>query len=236
MIIEQDFKPHPREFYGIRHVPIIVKPVPSHKRPGQCVAFIGKQLCFFELDGIQPPPGVPVEVMITRPLHAKKLYQSPPGSSYPSSPDDPQYVIDKCKLTAVLIQPVEPEKHILVAIDGFECSGSMCSTTAQGVITTGDGPWTPAQVWPHRRKDKVINSKAERIVEPTRLSLTPGRSGVICADNVNAGSTWKQPYQKLTPTNVYVERSIYEEKHGYCVRVAGLTRPEDCDYFDLFRK
>lgn len=233
---EELYTPHPRESYGIRHVPLIVRPVPSRHIPGQCVAFIGKQRCFFERDGLQPQPGVPIEVMITRPLNGKKLYQSPPGSSYPSSPEDPHYVIDRSRLTAVLIQPVETDKHILVAIDGFECSGTMCTTTAQGVITTGQAAWSPTQVWPLQRKDKVIRSRTEPVNDPKRMSLTPGRSGVIVAHNVNAGSTWKQPYQKLTPTNVYVERDIYEEKQGYCVRVAGLTRPEDCDYFHLFRK
>lgn len=235
-MIDQKYKPHPREFYGIEHKPIIVTPIPSNRKVGQSVAFIGKQLCFFEHDGPQPEVGVPIEVMITRPLYARKLYQSTPGSTHSSIESDPQYIIDRCKLTAVLIRPVDPIEHILVAIDGFECSGTMCTTKANGVITHGRSAWTSAEVWPTIRKDRVRRSKSESDGEPVRLSLTPGRSQVRVADNVNAGSTWKQPFDPLYPTNVYVEKSIFEEKSGWCVRVAGLTRPEDCDYYNLFRK
>lgn len=233
---EELYKPHPREFYGIKHVPIIITPIESNRRTGQAVAFIGKQLCFFENDAPQPEIGVPIEVMISRPLYGRKLYQSTPGSTHSSLESDPQYIIDRCKLTAVLIRPVDPIEHILVAIDGFECSGTMCTTTANGVFTDGRRPWTSSEVWPTIRKDRVRHSKSESDNEPVRLSLTPGRSQVRVANNVNAGSTWKQPFAPLSPTNVYIEKSIFEEKSGYCVRVAGLTRPEDCDYYNLFRK
>lgn len=230
---EELYKPHPREFYGIMHVPIIVTPVESNRRSGQAVAFIGKQLCFFENEGPQPKIGVPIEVMITRPLHAR-LGPNDNGPAPVEVNGRWIYGFNWNKLTAVLIRPVEPENHILVAIDGFECSGTMCSTTARGVITDGSRAIPIKETYSSVRKDRV---RGQTRVEETfkSLWLTPGRSRIREASNVNAGSTWKQPYQPLHPTNVYVERAIYEEKSGCGVRVAGLTRVEDCDYARLFR-
>lgn len=232
--MEEDYNPKPRLYYGARHVPLIVTPVESNRRPGQVVAFIGKQLCFFERGSVMPEVGKPIEVMITRPLHAR-LGPNDTGP-VPIQRDDGsmQYGINYNKLTALLIEPVDPQKHLLVAIDGFECSGTMCRTTAHGVVTYGRRPWTPDEVYPKQRKDRVIRSQS--VNEPTRMWLTPGRSQIREANNVNAGKTWKTPYKELMPTNVYVERAVYEEVHGCGVRVAGLTRVEDCSYARLIRQ
>ncbi len=230
-----DYRPKPRLGYGIVHEPLMVTPIESNRRAGQIVAFIGKQLCFFERDGEQPVLGIPIEVMITRPIFAR--YTEHDREAVPHTRDDGrvQYGINWNRLSSVLIQPVVPDDHMLIAIDGFECSGSMFTTKASGVVTDPlRGMWTDNEVWPRPRKDKIINSRIED--EPVRLSVTPGRSHVRVANNVNAGSTWKTPYQQRHPTNVYVERKIFEEKQGYCVRVAGLTRFEDCEYYRLIRR
>lgn len=208
---EDQYQPIPREFYGVVHTPLVVTPVVNQRRPGGVVAFIGKQICFFERNGPQPQVGKPVEVMISRPLY--KWVET----------DDPEKK-HRHVLTAVLLRPVDPDLHILVAIDGFECSGSMCRTTARGVITDG------------RRQIPIAEFYGTDDKSGRSMWLTPGRSDIREASNVNAGRTWKQPYKPAIPTNVYVERSILEEKRGCGVRVAGLTRPEDCRYAYMFRR
>src|SRR3546814_4928830 len=100
---------------GIVHKPLLATVAPNRNKPGQVVAFIENQLCFFEPDSLVPAVGETVEVMITRPVHPK---------------DDRFFNFDR--LTGLMIRVVDREHHALVAIDGFECSGSMCSTTAWG--------------------------------------------------------------------------------------------------------
>src|SRR3546814_106619 len=93
---------------------------PTRNKPVQVVAFIEKRPCYFEPDCLVPAVGETVEVMITRPVHPK---------------DDRFFNVDR--LTGLMIRVVDREHHALVAIDGFECSGSMCSTTAWGAVTDG---------------------------------------------------------------------------------------------------
>src|SRR3546814_9617058 len=95
---------------GIVHKPLLATVAPNRNKPGQVVAFIENQLCFFEPDSLVPAVGETVEVMITRPVHPK---------------DDRFFNFDR--LTGLMIRVVDREHHALVAIDGFECSGSMRS-------------------------------------------------------------------------------------------------------------
>lgn len=192
------------EILGVRHEPLIVTPVESKRRAGQVIAFLGNQICFFESGTPQPPVGVPVEVMITRPLY----YRNDAGG------------YDWNRLMALLVEAVDPMKHLLVAIEGFECSGSMCSTTALGCLSSGS-PISREEVW--------SGSKSS-----SRLDVTPGRTHVRVANNVNAGRTWRVPYKQLIPTNVYIERELFKEKRTM-IRAAGLTRVEDGEYRHLVK-
>lgn len=77
-----------------------------------------------------------------------------------------------------IVEPVGPE-HVLVEHKGFECSGSMCRTTARGRVIETDRP----------------------------IFLTPGRVEDLLhvADNVNVG--WHgQAEAPLVPGKVWVTR------------------------------
>lgn len=97
-----------------RHTPLIVKAIADKYKSGKVVAFLRRQLCLFENDSLHPNIGDEVEVMITRWRWRKT----------------PEGMFDTTKPLAYMLRVVEPEKHVLVRHHGFECSGSMCSTTA----------------------------------------------------------------------------------------------------------
>lgn len=167
-----------------KYEPLIVTPVASTKKPGQIVAFIGPQVCFFERNAPIPPLGTPLEVMITRALYSTK--------------QDGQR--DWTRVFALLLRPVTPE-WTLIEHNGFECSGSMCSTTATMIKANREpGPW-----------------------------LTPGRSQIYEADNVNAGSTWKQPYVPRRPGKAWVSTADLEAGK-FPLRIEGLARVADGMY------
>jgi len=211
--------------YGVIHQPLMVTALASNKRVGQVVAFIGKQLCFFEDDGYIPTIGEKVEVMISRPIYPRynahdieqlKIHH---GENYTGYIPE-EGVINRGRLMAVLVRPVEPDKHQLMAIDGFECSGSMCRTTTNAVITDGSRALPKTMKWDQYG---------------TPISLTPGRCGIREAMNANAGNTWKVPYSPLIPTNVYVDKQLMEERRTMFY-ISGMTRVEDCTYFSLFKR
>ncbi|TCU34045.1 hypothetical protein [Rhizobium azibense] len=169
--------------------PLMVTPVESNRKPGQVVAFMGRQLCFFENGSPVPQIGAPVEVMITRALYSKKE----------------DGLKDWNRVFALLLQVVTSE-WTLIEHNGFECSGSMCSTTATMI-----GP-------KHLIGDKGVGPW-----------LTPGRTMIYEAGNVNAGLTWKQPYVPRRPGKAYINTA--ELLAGkFPLRIQGLARVEDGMY------
>lgn len=198
---------------GTVHKPLLATVAPNRNKPGQVVAFIEDQLCFFERDTDVPAVGETVEVMITRPAHPK-------GERF----------VDFDRLTGLMIQVVDPRRHALVAIDGFECSGSMCSTTSWGAVTDGKRALS--------RDDIIQGSGPGRRELRDNFTITPGRSRIRFADNVNAKHG---EYLPRTPTNVWVELNTRtgraeRQARGGAVRVAGLTRIEDLECAHLVRR
>jgi hypothetical protein len=149
--------------------PLFVTAVASNKKPGKVVAFIDKQLCFFENDCMAPPVGTTVEVMLTRPL-----YHTKPN---PDNPDGMRYR-DWNSLLAILLRPVSSE-YQLVHHRGFECSGSMCQTTATA-------------------REPGLNGKSLGWI-------TPGRTDVWVAENVNTSFN-KQESVPKRPGKIWVKQ------------------------------
>jgi hypothetical protein len=198
---------------GIVHKPLLATVAPNRNKPDQVVAFIENQLCFFERDTPVPAVGETVEVMITRPVHPK-------GDRF----------FDFDRLTGLMIQVVDRTRHALVAIGGFECSGSMCSTTAWGAVTDGSRALG--------RDDIIQGSGPGRRELRDNFTITPGRSRIRFADNVNAKHG---EYLPSIPTNIWVELNnrtgrAERQPRGGCVRVAGLTRIEDLECAHLVRR
>lgn len=201
--------------FGLAHRPLVATVQANRRRPGEVVAFLNGQLCFFERGTPMPQAGETVEVMITRPVHPKDLLG----------------YYDQQRLTGLMVQVVDPSRHMLVAIDGFECAGSMCCTTAFGTPTDGRGPVSRDQIWSGGGRG------------PARrpcFTVTPGRTGVRFADNVNTRSG--EAYAETVATNVWVERDPRTGEaqrqargDGRTVRVAGLTRVEDLECASLVR-
>lgn len=209
--------------YGIKHEPLMVTAIGSNKRNGQIVAFIGKQLCFFEHDGYIPTIGEKVEVMITRAIYPKYTESDVTEATLRGDKYIPyEGAFNRGRLVAALIRPVEPDKHQLMAITGFECSGSMCRTTSSAMVTDGSKPFLISDL----RRDKNFSHRS--------ISLTPGRCGIRESMNVNSGRTWEIPYQPLIPTNVYVDKAVMEERKTLFY-IAGMTRVEDSEYSHLFK-
>lgn len=199
--------------YGIKHQPLLATVQANRRKGGAPVAFIDGQLCFFSRDTPVPPVGSTVEVMIVRPIH----------------PMDPENRFrDFDRLTGLEIQVVDPSIHMLVAIDGFEMSGSGCATSAFGCETDGSRPLQRADCY------RGVGRDAVRLRDV--FTVTPGRSGVQYA-----GERWtdgRTVHTDGTPTNVWVERDPRTGKaqrrsrvagDSPTVRVLGLTRIEDLE-------
>lgn len=202
--------------YGIKHVPLMAT-VQANRRPGgKPVAFIDGQLCFFAKGSPVPAIGETVEVMITRPIH-------------PMDAENRFYDFDR--VTGLEIQVVDPARHVLVAIDGFEMSGSGCSITAIGCETNGRRPLNQGDI--------KIGTGPNAVRLRDSFTITPGRTGIRSFGDSNDGG-WTDGI----PTNVYADRC---ERTGLAqrrarvagdrmtVRTAGLTRIEDLACADALK-
>lgn len=184
---------------------LMVTPEASKRREGQVIAFIGKQLCFFEKDAPQPEINKPIEVMITRALYNRT--------------ENGYYKHDS--VMALLLREATDD-YVLIPHDGFECSGSMCRTTAASWMTPDE----------MRIVGITPNSKLSR---PRDLvaNLTPGRTDVWEASNVNS-SFDRLARMPLRPGKAWVRRSALTD--GNFVRIEGLARVEDGIYAQGVRK
>jgi hypothetical protein len=208
--------------YGTTHQPLTATVQPNRRNPGQVVAFMGAQLCFFERGTPTPKAGATVEVMIVRPLH----------------PRDGDGNVDFDRLTALEIRVVDHATNMLVATDGFERYGSQCSTTAFGCPTDG----SRALERPDGYRGRIVRRESDKLRDT--FTLTPGRSGIRFADNVNARPGDPRSLAQIVPTNVWVERDPRTGRalrrsrvpgDSPTVRVAGLTRIEDLECAALVR-
>lgn len=201
--------------YGVVHQPLVARFDRNRRDTSKTVAFIGRQLCFLERGSIVPQPGEEREVMITRAVYGKH----PQGHKWAGG-------IDHGSLRGLMVEVVDPARHTLVAIDGFECSGTMCSTTASGRETDGTRTFTGEDVWTGMSQRRTGGG-------PRTITVTPGRTDIREAFNVN--KRYGETPNPCHPTNVWVERALAEER-GYClVRIAGLTRIEDGTWARLVR-
>jgi len=205
--------------YGIAHTPLLAT-VQANRRAGKDnVAMLGAQLCFFERGTPVPAVGETVEVMIVRPIHPMGVGEM---SAYK----------DFDRLTGLEIRVVDRTKHQLVAIEGFECSGSMCSTTSFGAVTDGSRPLVRSDVL------RGIGRDCRHLRD--NFTVTPGRSRIVEADNTNSKFYGRE--DKVTvPTNVWVDLDprtglAQRQPRGGCVRVAGLTRIEDLECAAIVRR
>jgi hypothetical protein len=116
------------------------------KATSPVLAFIDGKPAWFPQGTVGLAPGMELDVMVTGVLH----------------PMDAAGVMkDFNQVKAFFIRPVDPMLDIEVQYDGFECSGSMCSTL----------------------------SSARCVGSRDVITITPGAVGVYEADNVNVG--WK---------------------------------------------
>lgn len=207
--------------YGKIYAPLIARIERNRRDASKRVAFIGKQLCFLDRRFPLLDPGTEIEVMVT---HA----------SYGVHPEGHQYAgsTDWSVLRGLAIQPVDRELHELVAIDGFECSGTMCRTTAHGRTTDGSRVLTSEEVYPTRRPGESLRDLNSR---DRSMSVTPGRTDVFVAENVNVGFNGRQPTPRR-PMNVWVEKSRIAENSGCCVRILGLSSLDDATWSRLVRR
>ncbi len=186
MYAERQMRPAPMEMP--EYQPLMVTPVESKKKPGEIIAFIGKQMCFFDKKDRKPVIGQPVEVMILKPIYGKTTEGNP----------------EFHRVFALVLRMVTP-KWTLIEHNGFECSGSMCRTTARMT-----GP------------KHLIDARNGRIGP----WLTPGRCEVFEASNVNAGSSFGDGYTPLRPGRVWVSTRDLEAGK-FPLRAEGLCRVED---------
>lgn len=123
------------------------------------MAIINGYPAWFPFDE-QPTEGQELEVMITGVAYFKH------ESGH----------IDYSRLKCVFVRAVNPAVDIPIKYEGFECSGSMCSTLS--TVKTPDGK---------------------------SIAISPGRTGVYEADNVNVG--WHgQTRKPLRPGNGWMRR------------------------------
>jgi len=207
------------KLYGTAYTPLVARIQRNRRDATKRVAFIGRQLCFLDRRFPLLDPGAEVEVMVVQASYGVH----PTGHDWAGSPD-------RSVLRGLMIQPVDRALHALVAIDGFECSGSMCRTTAHGRETDGSRALTAQEAYPSKRPGESRESWLAR--DRGSMWLTPGRVDVTVADNVNARFYDRQP-TPLRPMNVWVERSRIAETSGCGVRVLGLSTLDDADWSPL---
>ena len=207
--------------YGTAYQPLLAT-VAAGRKPGQVVAFLDGQLCFFERDTPTPRIGDTVEVMIVRPVHPRAMLHGCPTTQFD-------------RLVGLEIRIVDRTRHALVATDGFDRSGSGCATSAVGCATDGTRVLTRADVY------RGVGRDAKRLRDA--FTLTPGRSGVAFADNVSPAFHGRE-WAATTPTNVWVDidpRTDLAQRRSRVagdsptVRVAGLTRIADLECAALVR-
>lgn len=192
--------------YGISHIPLMVTVEENKRRSGDLIAFIGRQLCFFdkrsEEDRIVPKIGEMVEVMITR----AHYHRFPVGHERENQ-------FDTNRVLCLMVDIVDPKKHVLVAMDGFERTPSTKRALSSGVVSSGEG--------------HVLHQDSGQCSNPNGvISLTPGRCGIHAVPNGDP----------RVPTNVYVDRELLHSQGGRGVRVEGLTRIQDGVWYPLIRR
>ncbi len=128
-------------------------------RKGDTICDIDGILCLFPRKFAQPEPGIDLEVMITH-------HPNPIWPDLPSDAPDEVRQANPPKIGFLFVAPVTDD-HVLVSHKGFECSGSMCRTTASV----------------DERGEAVVKARLGRHVG----WLTPGRSPVVEVSNVNVG-------------------------------------------------
>ena len=208
--------------FGTTYVPLLARIERNRRDATKRVAFIGPQICFLDRRFPVLDPGTEIEVMVVEPSYGvHPIDHARPG------------VMDRSTLRGLMIQPVDRTIHALVAIDGFECMGTMCRTTAHGRETDGSRPLTTQEV--HPRPEKGESREAFRARDRGSMWLTPGRAGVAVADNVNVRHD-RSDARPLRPMNVWVERDMVRERSGCGVRVLGLSSLDDADWSPLVRR
>ena len=114
----------------------------------------------------------------------------------------------------------------LISHDGFECFGTMCRTTASSWMTRDE------MLEVGLKPEKFFLNKLER--RGMVANITPGRTGVWEADNVNS-SYYNLPSIPLRPGKVWVKRNDLKVGRSF-VRAEGLARVEDGIYAGYVRK
>lgn len=200
------------KLYGTIYKPLIANVRPNRDRQGQVVAFIENQLCFFDRSSVIPEPGERVEVMIVHPVYG--LYPEGHPSAGIANPNS---------LVALRVRVIDPLLHMLVAIDVFEYSRTTHRVSARGRETDGTRVLTSSEVYP----PKQLNESKEKWADRSQGSMwvTPGSTGIIVGPGV-------QNHLSI-PTNVWVERSKVEKTKGCGVRICGLSRMEDGQWYHL---
>lgn len=208
--------------FGTTYVPLLARIQANRRDPSRVVAFIGPQLCFLDRGVPLPAIGSEIEVMVTQAAYGVH----PADHAWPGA-------ADRSVLRGLTIRPVDRALHALVAIDGFECAGTMCSTTAHGRETDGSRPLTAEEAYPRPRKGE--SREAFRARDAGSMWLTPGRCDVAVADNVNVRHD-RSDARPLRPMNVWVERALVRERSGCGVRILGLSSLDDADWSPLVRR
>jgi len=133
-----------------------------------------------------------------------------------------------------IVEPVNDDLHKLVDHDGFECSGSMCSTMAyvpsirkmltpgrvMHIVTVTDNVnarW-PYPVWDQAELDR-IKAGDEFKPENLRMNEDYGKDSKVLCWYMNG-------IRKLHPGQVYVERAELESWGNKPLRACGLPSLE----------
>lgn len=159
-------------------------------RKGDVICEVDGILCLFPRKLAQPSPDQDIDVMITH--HPNPIWPNIPYNA-------PNELREKNPPTIgfLFVAPVT-EDHFLVSHDGFECSGSMCRTTA--------------------RVDKASDAEMHAKHGRTVGWLTPGRSPVVEVSNVDT-SFYNKPRRVPVPGQAYVSMADLREGKN---RVCGL--------------
>ncbi|RVU15455.1 hypothetical protein [Methylobacterium oryzihabitans] len=170
---------------------------PIQSQKGDPIAEIDAILCLFDRKGLQPEAGVPVEVMISHaPPYRWHLRYAEMSEEKGLHPPTIAFLI---------LRPITTD-DVLIEHEGFECAGSMARASA--------------------RVTDEADARLKREHGRTVGWLAPGRTPVIEASNVNAGSTWGIARKPLTPGTVYVSLSDLREGRN---RVTGIPDLEPLD-------
>ena len=204
--------------FGTTYTPLMARVERNRHNPNRTVAFIERQLCFFDPDTPVPDVGQEAEVMITGCYYGR----------YPKKHPNRGF-LNLEFMMGMNIRVVDRRLYTLVAIDGFIKKKTSPRILSFGRPTDGSRPLTRHDVYPEKSADEDNDTWLVR--KNQSIWVDAGCTGVLYSDQTEP----EDRVSPVRPMNVWVKTSALSGETNGIVPIVGLTRPEDGEWYRLGR-